>query len=57
MYTHVQDVLLNLFNNFLDALFINKTVEWKSQEDKTLMSSNDDDEIIMSSDEDDKTMN
>ena len=57
MYTHVQDVLLNLFNNLLDALFINKTVEWKSQEDKTLMSSNDDDEITMSSDEDDKTMN
>ena len=57
MYTHVQDVLLNLFNNLSDALFINKKVEWKSQEDKTLMSSNDDDEITMSSDEDDKTMN
>ena len=68
-HIHKQKELLNLFNDLLDTILTDKTLESKSQKDdenehkngnenknvETLMSSNKDDydEIVMSSDEDD----
>ena len=57
-HTPGQKKLLNLFNDLLDTILTNKTLESKSQKDKRLMSSkdenkNENDKTLMSSNEDD----
>ena len=56
--TPKQKEWLNLFNDLLDVILTNKTLESKSQKDKRLMSSkdenkNENDKTLMSSNEDD----